>query len=88
MHTACLGGQAECAHCCIQHDVQLNALNFNDETPIDMARKVGKSLHIEKASKQSNKYFKISNLFNFFLNLKCFLKLKIKYAAKTVLKLH
>ena len=48
-HTACLGGQAECLHCCIQHNVPFYFVNLLDETPIDLARKKGKSLHIEKA---------------------------------------
>ena len=51
-HSACLGGQAECLNCCIQHDVPLNELNFSGDSPIELARKKGKSLHIEKAGKR------------------------------------
>ena len=49
-HTCCASGQAECLNCCIQHNVDINTLNLNSESPLDVARKVGKGLHVEKAS--------------------------------------
>ncbi len=48
--SCCVTGQAECFNCCVQHDVPVNLLNFSDETPLDIARKCGKSCHIEKAA--------------------------------------
>ena len=48
-HTCCINGQAECFNCCIQHDVSVNILNKQDETPLDIARKCGRSVQIEKA---------------------------------------
>ena len=50
-HTSCLGGQAECFHCCVQHDVPVNQLNMYGENPLELARKVGKANQIEKAAK-------------------------------------
>lgn len=50
-HTACLGGQAECLNCCLQHDVPLFDVNSADETPLEVARKKGKSILMEKACK-------------------------------------
>lgn len=50
-HSACVNGQGECFNCCIQHDVPVNLLNYADETPLDIARKSGKSLLIEKAGR-------------------------------------
>jgi hypothetical protein len=35
--------------CSIQHDVDLNSFNYHPETPYGVARRAGKSLHIEKA---------------------------------------
>jgi ankyrin repeat protein len=49
-HLACLGGSANTMNCCLQHDLSLAVLNKKGETPIDVARTVGKSLHIQKAS--------------------------------------
>ncbi|CAF0959675.1 unnamed protein product [Brachionus calyciflorus] len=48
-HTCCMSGQAECLNCCIQHNVDINKLNVNAENALELARKVGKGLHIEKA---------------------------------------
>lgn len=50
-HSSCLGGSAECFHCCVQHDIPVDYINMFDETPLEVARKVGKSLSIEKAAK-------------------------------------
>jgi hypothetical protein len=44
-------GQAECFNCCIQHDVPIDQVNKFGETPLELARKFGKALHIEKAGK-------------------------------------
>ncbi len=49
-HSSCLGGSAECFHCCVQHDIPVDYINMFDETPLEVARKIGKSLSIEKAA--------------------------------------
>jgi len=64
-HLCCLYGQAECLNCCIQHDIPINKVNNFGENPFELARKVGKALHIEKAG--NNVYLKI-NLKNFKIN--------------------
>jgi hypothetical protein len=58
-HNCCLGGQAECLNCCLQHDVPLETENYSDESPMDLARKSGKGLHILKAGKDALNLFKI-----------------------------
>jgi hypothetical protein len=67
--SACVNGQAECFNCCVQHDVPVNQMNYADETPLDIARKSGKSQLIEKAGKTLIKKWKFSffSLCNVFL---------------------
>jgi hypothetical protein len=48
-HLCCLSGSAECLSCCLQHDVTLGELNNANEKPFNVARRVGKSVHMEKA---------------------------------------
>jgi len=48
--SCCITGQAECFNCCVQHDLPVNMHNYSDETPLDLARKSGKSFLIEKAA--------------------------------------
>jgi ankyrin repeat protein len=50
-HLACLGSDAKCLNCCLQHDCNMNALNKSDEKPLNIARRVGKLLYLEKACK-------------------------------------
>ena len=50
-HICCLGGRAECLNCCIQHNVKIDCLNYDKNSPLDVAKKVGKRNHMEKASK-------------------------------------
>ena len=50
-HCSCLGGHPECLNCCIQHDFWTDVENNFNETPLDLGRKSGKGLLIQKASK-------------------------------------
>ncbi len=50
-HYATDAGKAECFNCLLQHDADLNALNEKRETPLESARRAGKPLLMEKASK-------------------------------------
>ena len=50
LHLSCLGGSAHAMNCCLQHDIDLSVLNNKHETPLDIAKNVGKSIYMQKAS--------------------------------------
>lgn len=59
LHYAAEGGKAECFNCCLQHDASLPAANNKGDTPLDVAKKYGHRLLMEKACTHNNHYLSV-----------------------------
>ena len=83
-HLCCQAGQAECLNCCIQHDISLESVNHFDETPLDLARKSGKSILIHNARMMRKKIYKLIKIY---LNNTALIILLFNYLFVFVFKL-
>ena len=58
-HNAAMGAHLECLNCLLKHDANLEIINKNGETPLDIARRFGHPVAFYKAGKQKMTFHSI-----------------------------